>query len=58
MKAIVIEDEVITNKHICQLLNNISIETIGYTNSIEALENIKEYDPDVLFLDIEMPEMD
>ncbi|MBV7274507.1 response regulator [Clostridium sp. PL3] len=58
LKAMVIEDEALTNEHTCRLLRNENIEAVGYTNSYEAFDNINIYKPDVLFLDIEMPEMD
>lgn len=57
IKAMVVDDENLTNEYICMLLRKSGIDVKGYTNSYEALENIRIYEPDVLFLDIEMPEI-
>jgi len=58
IKAIVVDDEALTNDYICRLLRNLDVEVMGYTNPYEAFDNINIQKPDVLFLDIEMPEMD
>jgi len=58
IKAIVVDDEALTNEYICRLLRNLDVEVTGYTNPYEAFDNINIHKPDVLFLDIEMPEMD
>ena len=58
IKAIVVDDEYLTNDYICRLLKNLDVEAKGYTNPYEAFDNINIQKPDVLFLDIEMPEMD
>lgn len=57
MKAIVVEDEALTNEYICLLLKRQNIVVVGYTNPVEAYQNIVKRDWDVLFLDVEMPEM-
>lgn len=58
IKAMVVEDEYLTNEYTCRLLKKANVEAIGYINSHEAFDNINTFKPDVLFLDIEMPEMD
>ncbi|WP_270568001.1 response regulator [Clostridium beijerinckii] len=57
IKAMVVDDETLTNDHICELIRDAGAEVEGYTNPHEALDNIKRFKPDVLFLDIEMPEI-
>lgn len=57
IKAMVVDDETLTNDHICELIRDTGAEVEGYTNPREALDNIKRFKPDVLFLDIEMPEI-
>ena len=58
MRAIVVADELLNIEHIHRLLVEVGIEVLGcYTNPYEALEMAKALQPDVLFLDIEMPEM-
>lgn len=58
MKAMVVDDEILTAEHICRLLRNAGVEVLGYdSNPLEALEKIPLRKPDVLFLDIEMPGM-
>lgn len=58
MKAMVVDDEVLTAEHICRLLGNLEVEVLGYySNPHEVLEKVDLLKPDVLFLDIEMPEM-
>jgi two-component system LytT family response regulator len=58
MKAIVVDDERLIVEHIDRLLADAGIEVLGCcTNPYEALQLAKALQPDVLFLDIEMPEM-
>ena len=57
IKAIVVDDEDLTTEHICRLLGNEGVEAQGYTNPYEAFDNVNIQKPDVLFLDIEMPEI-
>ncbi|ALB46625.1 hypothetical protein CBE01nite_41890 [Clostridium beijerinckii] len=57
IKAMVVDDETLTNDHICELIRDTGAEVEGYTNPHEAIDNIMRFKPDVLFLDIEMPEI-
>lgn len=57
MKAIIVDDERLARKELMTLLeNHPEIEVIDEaTNADEALEKIEKQDPDVVFLDIQMP---
>ncbi len=58
MKAIVVDDERLVIDYIVRLLAGAGVEVVGCcTNPYEALRVARELQPDVLFLDIEMPEM-
>ncbi|NQX92871.1 MAG: response regulator transcription factor, partial [Flavobacteriales bacterium] len=57
MKALIVDDERLARKDLIQLLeNHPKIEIVGEAqDAIEAEEKIKELQPDVIFLDIQMP---
>lgn len=58
-RAITIDDDplsILIVSNYCKRLNNISIEGT-YTNPIKGVEGIVTDHPDVVFLDMEMPEM-
>jgi len=57
MKAIIIDDERLARKELLNLLeNHPNIDVVDEAaNADEALEKIDEHDPDVIFLDIQMP---
>jgi len=61
MKALIIDDERLARtelKHLLEKHTN-KIEVIGEaSNGSEAINSIKKQHPDVIFLDIQMPEMD
>lgn len=58
IRAMVVDDEIFTAEHVCRLLRNSKVEVLGYyTNPIEALKKVNILKPDIIFLDIEMPEM-
>ncbi|MFC3879688.1 LytR/AlgR family response regulator transcription factor [Algoriphagus namhaensis] len=58
MRAIVIDDERLARKELITLLNQLeAVEIVGEAvNAEDAKEKIKELNPDVIFLDIQMPE--
>ncbi len=58
MRAIVIDDERLARKELTTLLNQLeTVEIVGEAvNADDAQEKIKELKPDVIFLDIQMPE--
>ncbi len=54
----IVDDERLIVEHIDRLLTDAGIEVLGgYTNPHEALQSARALQPDVLFLDIEMPEL-
>lgn len=58
MRAVVVDDEPLIVEHIDRLLVEAGVEVAGsLTNPCEALKMIRSLQPDVLFLDIEMPEL-
>jgi len=58
MRAIVIDDERLARKELITLLNQLeTVEVVGEAvNAEDAKEKINELNPDVIFLDIQMPE--
>ncbi|MDN3204191.1 LytR/AlgR family response regulator transcription factor [Algoriphagus sediminis] len=58
MRAIVIDDERLARKELITLLKQLeTVEIVGEAvNADDAQEKIKELKPDVIFLDIQMPE--
>lgn len=60
LKAVLVDDELLSLDALEFILDkNEDVEIIGrYTNPLEALENIKKSRPDLVFLDVEMPELD
>ncbi|MFN4234087.1 MAG: LytR/AlgR family response regulator transcription factor [Bacteroidia bacterium] len=59
MKALIIDDERLARQELKKLLEKYpEIEIIGEcTNAVEALERIPVLNPELIFLDIQMPEM-
>lgn len=57
MKAIIIDDERLARKELLSLLeNHPQIDVVDEAvNADEALEKIEAHDPDVIFLDVQMP---
>lgn len=60
LKTVLVDDEILSLEALEFILNkNENIEIVGkYLSPLEALENIKKIKPDLIFLDIEMPELD
>lgn len=58
-KILVVDDELISRKKILRFLeaHRDSFETFEAENGLEALSSIEQNKPDIVFLDIEMPEM-
>jgi len=59
IRCLVVDDEQVAREHMVRLLEQYSdVTTVGSaSNGVEALESIADFTPDVVFLDIEMPEM-
>ena len=60
MKTLVIDDERLARKELINLLDGYTeVEIIGEcSNADEAIDMIKEKQPDLIFLDIQMPGKD
>jgi two-component system LytT family response regulator len=60
IRALLVDDETPARARLRKLLGaHLGIEIIGEaTNGLQALEKIEELKPDLVFLDIEMPELD
>jgi two-component system LytT family response regulator len=58
MRAIVIDDERLARKELINLLNQLeTVEVVGEAVNVDdAKEKIEQLNPDVIFLDIQMPE--
>ncbi|WP_297886923.1 sigma-54 dependent transcriptional regulator [Sulfurihydrogenibium sp.] len=52
MKAIVFEDEKTTRNILKRILNKENIEVYDYEKGLDAIEKVKEINPDFIFLDI------
>jgi len=58
MSAMVVEDEAVANELLSSTFKNFFKEVTSAFNGKEALELFKEKKPDIVFVDIIMPEMD
>jgi len=58
-RCLIVDDEMPARKELLYLLNSIeSVKVVGEaSNGIEALELIKKLKPDIVFLDIQMPQI-
>lgn len=58
-KVLIVDDAAFIRMQLKQLLSQNNFEVIGEAeNGLEALEKIRELKPDIVTLDITMPEMD
>lgn len=57
-KVLVIEDEEDTNELICKVLTGAGYHATAAKNGADGIEKAKESAPDLILLDITMPEMD
>jgi two-component system LytT family response regulator len=58
LRAIVVDDEELARAHLCKMLGEAETEVVAEgSNGIEALSLTEEFHPDILFLDIQMPDM-
>ncbi len=58
MTAMVVEDEAVANELLSSTFKNFFKEVTSAMNGKEALELYKQHKPDIVFVDIIMPEMD
>jgi two-component system chemotaxis response regulator CheB len=59
IKLLIVEDSALMRRHLTQLFEKErDFETLAARNGVEALRALDEFDPDVITLDINMPEMD
>ena len=58
MKILVVDDEALLVKGIRFNLQNEGYEVITGSNGLEAVQQVKEQNPDLVVLDVMMPEMD
>ncbi|MCO4757209.1 MAG: response regulator [Oceanospirillaceae bacterium] len=57
-KILVVEDDTVQQLHICQLLSTIDAEVIVASNGSEGMKKAQEEKPDLIFMDVVMPEVD
>src|SRR5215468_9235042 len=57
IRCLIVDDEEIARRHLARLLTTYTdLEIAGEaTNGLEALQAISDFQPDVVFLDVEMP---
>ena len=59
MRVLVVDDEVAARRRLSIMLSELDVETVGEAeNGLEALKQVRERQPDVILLDITMPEVD
>lgn len=57
-RVLIAEDEEITRKHLADVLRDENYDVVSVNNGVDALEEIKSNDFDILIADIKMPGMD
>lgn len=57
ISALVVDDEKVNRLVLTELLQKIGVQTYEATNGVEALESLKSYNADIVFLDYKMPVM-
>lgn len=58
MKILVVEDENVIRENTLEMLEIKGHEAVGATNGNDAIEKLNTFDPDIIFCDIMMPQMD
>ena len=58
VKVLIVDDEEINRKVISTVMENFGYDYQTAKNGVEALVKTREYAPDIIFLDIMMPDMD
>ena len=57
-KVLVVEDDPVQQEHICAVLAACNVDVTVASNGQEGLDKAKSEVPDLIFMDIVMPEMD
>ena len=57
-RILLADDDPVVLKYLSILLEKNDYDYITATNGIEAIEKVKTYSPDLILLDVKMPEMD
>jgi two-component system chemotaxis response regulator CheB len=57
-KALIVDDSALMRRHLREILSAAGHQVLAVRNGIEALEALNSFQPDVITLDINMPEMD
>jgi DNA-binding response OmpR family regulator len=55
---LVIDDDEKLNKLLTEYFKTFNMETIVSTHPLDGLSKIKKYDPDLIILDVMLPDMD
>lgn len=59
MKIIICDDEHLAVQRLTRLIEKLGYDVIATAhNGLEAIQQVKQHQPDVIFLDVQMPEMD
>jgi two-component system chemotaxis response regulator CheB len=58
IKVLVVDDSALMRKHLADLLKGAGFDVAMARNGVEAVDQVVEWQPDVVSLDINMPEMD
>jgi len=57
-KILVVEDDPVQQKHICNLLGSIDAEVVLAVNGEQGIAKAQQEQPDLILMDIVMPEID
>lgn len=58
MKILVVEDENVIRENTLEMLEIKGFDAIGAINGNDAVEKLNQFNPDIIFCDIMMPQMD
>src|SRR5580700_11713641 len=59
LSAVIVDDEQLARDELAYLLRDLDIDIVAQgKNGVEALNLIKEFSPDLVFLDVQMPGLD
>src|SRR6202041_3619794 len=59
IKLLIVDDSALMRRHLVQLFEQeADFRVLAVRNGVEALRALDEFDPDVITLDVNMPEMD